>query len=220
METTHANPVPSENATDPRLVDARERFVDLWSRMGSTWGIPRTMAEVHALLFLSGDPMNTDDVMAALDISRGNASMTLRRLVEWGIATRVHLRGDRKEYFQAEQDVWEMFRNILAQRKKLEVDPLLDDLAECRRAMDETRSDNGEMCDAAVDCPELAAAKGRIDALSAFLQLVDAVCESLIATRGEDLGLAMAARMLSRLDQIDLDRVGSDSTNTDSGADA
>ena len=75
-------------AADGELQAARERFVSLWGKMGSSWGIPRTMAEVHALLFIVGRPMNTDEVMAGLGISRGNASMTMRSLVEWGIVGR------------------------------------------------------------------------------------------------------------------------------------
>lgn len=73
---------------------------------GQRWGISRTMAEVHALLYITGEPLCTDDVMDRLQISRGNASMSLRALQDWGIVTRTHKRGDRKEYFLTESDVW------------------------------------------------------------------------------------------------------------------
>src|SRR5687768_7145621 len=128
-------PMKRSAAANPNqqiLRESRERFVALWGQMAANWGIPRTMAEVHALLFIAGEPMNTDDVMEALGISRGNASMTLRALQEWGIVSRAHLRGDRKEYFQAEQDIWKLFRTILRERKKREIDPLLEALRECR----------------------------------------------------------------------------------------
>lgn len=100
--------------------------------MGSTWGISRTMAEVHALLFISGEPMCTDDVMDRLKISRGNASMSLRALVDWGVVSRAHKRGDRKEYFSAEQDVWTLMQAILRERVKREIRPVLGSLYEIR----------------------------------------------------------------------------------------
>ena len=78
---------------------ARHAFIRRWGEMGATWGISRTMAEVHALLFITGEPLCTDDIMAQLQVSRGNASMNLRQLVNWGLIRRTHLRGDRKEYF-------------------------------------------------------------------------------------------------------------------------
>src|SRR5690242_11423138 len=99
--------------TASNLVRAQDEFVAAWGKMGAAWGISRTMAEVHALLYITGRPMNTDEVMERLQISRGNASMSVRALVDWGVVERTHKRGDRKEYFLAEQDVWTMFRAIL-----------------------------------------------------------------------------------------------------------
>ena len=125
--------VHSTPGSESDLAQAREEFISLWGQMGSKWGIPRTMAEVHALLFIEGRPLNTDEVMDRLHISRGNASMTLRSLVEWGIVQRAHMPGDRKEYFTAEQDVWKLFRTIVRERKKREIDPLLEALHECRQ---------------------------------------------------------------------------------------
>jgi DNA-binding transcriptional regulator GbsR (MarR family) len=116
----------------PALTDAQDRFVAAWGQMGSSWGISRTMAEVHALLFITGEPLNTDDIMDRLQISRGNASMSLRALLDWGIVTRSHKRGDRKEYFTGEQDVWAMIRAIVRERLKREADPLLASLYEIR----------------------------------------------------------------------------------------
>ncbi len=104
----------------------------VWGKMGSAWGISRTMAEVHALLLISGQPLCTDDVMERLEISRGNASMSLRALLDWGVVARVHRRGDRKEYYAAEQDVWAMFRAILRERMKREVEPAVAALFEIR----------------------------------------------------------------------------------------
>ena len=99
-------------------------FIELWGEMGTAWGVPRTMTQVHALLFLEGRGMNTDEIMAQLDISRGNASMTLRTLVEWGMITRTHNPRDRKDYYAAEQDVWRLFAIITRARKRREIEPL------------------------------------------------------------------------------------------------
>lgn len=111
---------------------AQNRFIETWGRMGSAWGVSRTLAEVHALLYITGEALCTDDVMERLQISRGNASMTLRGLTDWGIVQRVHKRGDRKEYFQAEADVWTMFKTIATERKKRELDPVVTSLYEIR----------------------------------------------------------------------------------------
>lgn len=99
--------------------------------MGASWGISRTMAEVHALLYLSTDPLCTDQVMEDLSISRGNASMNLRELEHWGLVQRIHRRGDRKEYFQAEQDVWQMFETIMRERRRREVLPIMETIERC-----------------------------------------------------------------------------------------
>jgi len=127
---------PSPNATaadvSPELAEAQDRFVAIWGQMGSTWGISRTMAEAHALLYITGKPLCTDDVMDRLRISRGSASMSLRSLLDWGIIRRAHKRGDRKEYFEAEQDVWVLLKAVVRERMKREVQPVLASLFEIR----------------------------------------------------------------------------------------
>jgi DNA-binding transcriptional regulator GbsR (MarR family) len=111
--------------------------------MGGYWGINRTMAEIHALLFAGGEPLCTDDVMAQLHVSRGNASMNLRGLVDWGLVQRVHKFGDRKEYFQADTDIWRMFETILRERRRREVEPILDTLHRCRTMLPEPGGEAG-----------------------------------------------------------------------------
>src|ERR1700749_5050669 len=97
-------PVP-----DAPLRGVQDLFIRRWGEMGQVWGINRTMAEIHALLYIVGTPQCTDDVMERLDISRGNASMSLRALCDWGIVRRMLRRGERREYFETLSDVWEMF---------------------------------------------------------------------------------------------------------------
>ena len=113
------------------LDQARNLYIRRWGEMGATWGISRTMAEVHALLYLANDPLCTDDVMDQLAISRGSASVNLRELVNWGLIERIHRRGDRKEYFEAEKDVWEMFETITRERRRREVLPIMETIERC-----------------------------------------------------------------------------------------
>ena len=107
------------------LEESKERFVQIWGTVGVEWGINRTMAQVHALLLATPDALSTDDVMEALSISRGNANMNLRELVNWGLVYRESKAGDRKDYFIAEKDVWEVAQKIVAERKKRELDPMM-----------------------------------------------------------------------------------------------
>ncbi|MCA9289507.1 MAG: hypothetical protein KDA25_00160 [Phycisphaerales bacterium] len=172
-------------SADAAVRDAQDRFIAAWAQMGSAWGIPRTMAEVHALLYIHGEAMNTDDVMARLAVSRGNVSMTLRALVDWGIVFRVHHRGDRKDYFVAEQDVWKLFRTIIRERKKREFDPLLDALRDCRDLGGAARAPAGREHTA------------RVDELLDFIEMVDRISERFISPTG--IGLQVAARLLGKV---------------------
>ncbi len=113
------------------LVTARREFVDLWGQMANHWGINRTMAQIHALLMISPEPLTAEQIMEDLQISRGNVSMNLRDLINWGIVRRTSIPGDRRDFFTTEADVWSMFQIILRERKKRELDPLLTRLDEC-----------------------------------------------------------------------------------------
>ncbi|MBM4072014.1 MAG: MarR family transcriptional regulator [Planctomycetes bacterium] len=115
-----------------RLENVEDQFVELWNNMGSLWGISPTMARIHGLLYISGAALSMDDIMGRLVISRGNVSMNLSKLVEWGLVRRVHKRGDRREYFESLTDVWEMFTLVASQRKRREIDPILTTLRRCK----------------------------------------------------------------------------------------
>ena len=129
---------PSTTAANPQqtLKTVQDLFIRRWGEMGQTWGINRTMAEIHALCYIVGRPLCTDDVMERLHISRGNASMSLRALCDWGIIRRLHKRGERREYFESLSDVWEMFSIIAAERKRREMDPVLETIKQCQRMLD------------------------------------------------------------------------------------
>lgn len=121
-----------------QLQTSQDLFIRRWGEMGATWGINRTMAEIHAFLYITGQPQCTDDVMERLNISRGNASMSLRALCDWGIIRRLHKRGERREYFESLGDVWEMFSIIAAERKRREMDPVLETIKQCQKMLDES----------------------------------------------------------------------------------
>jgi DNA-binding transcriptional regulator GbsR (MarR family) len=111
-----------------KLAEAKQQFVASWGALGTHWGINRTMAQIHALLLVSSGPLSAEDVMEQLNISRGNANMNIRELINWGLVERVLLPGERKEFFTAEKDIWKVARQIVKERKKRELDPLLKTL--------------------------------------------------------------------------------------------
>lgn len=116
-----------------KLSEAKQKFIDSWGNFGTYWGINRTMAQIHALLMISPEPLSQDDVMEELSVSRGNVNMNIRELIDWGLVERVIIRGERKEYFTAEKDIWRVATQIIKERKKRELDPmmkLLDQLSE------------------------------------------------------------------------------------------
>jgi len=116
-----------------QLPEARRKFIEAWGAFGSAWGISRTMAQVHALLLLATEPLSTDDVMEQLNISRGNANMNLRALIDWGLVSKVLKPGERKDHFEAEKDVWRIATQITRERKKRELEPMVKLLSELER---------------------------------------------------------------------------------------
>jgi DNA-binding transcriptional regulator GbsR (MarR family) len=116
-----------------KLKDAKKEFIQTWARLGGEWGINRSMAQVHALLLISDKALSTDEVMEELQISRGNANINLRELMNWNLISRELVRGDRKEYFKAEKDIWEVAKRIARERKRREVEPLLRELSQIEK---------------------------------------------------------------------------------------
>ena len=108
-----------------KLNEAKQQFISSWGAFGTHWGINRTMAQIHALLLITPDPLTQDDIMNELNISRGNTNMNIRELINWGLVERVLLTGERKEYFSAEKDIWKVVKQIVKERKKRELEPML-----------------------------------------------------------------------------------------------
>lgn len=108
-----------------KLEEGKAQFIQAWGALATQWGINRTMAQVHALLLISPEPLSAEDVMAELDISRGNVNMNLRELIDWGLVERAFKPGERKEFFTAEKDIWKVTRQVAKERKKRELEPVL-----------------------------------------------------------------------------------------------
>jgi DNA-binding transcriptional regulator GbsR (MarR family) len=113
------------------LEDAKAAFLAEWAALGPAWGVSRTMSQIHALLMVEPESVTTDDVMAALEISRGNAHANIKELCDWGLLRKVKRPGDRKDYYEAEKDVWKVVQSIVRARKRKELEPVLDTLDRC-----------------------------------------------------------------------------------------
>ena len=165
MEKKTANADPAEAA---RLAAARDEFVTQWGAIGSAWGINRTMAQIHALLIVTPGALTTDEVMDELKISRGNAHMNLRELVGWGLVRSVIRKGERKEYFEAEKDVWKMFCTIIRERKRREIRPAINVLKDCTDRTQDLKS------------PEAVAFTRQTRELAEFMEMADGVLSKVV----------------------------------------
>ncbi|GMV97507.1 MAG: hypothetical protein AMXMBFR83_18650 [Phycisphaerae bacterium] len=170
---------------------SRALFIRRWGEMSGYWGINRTMAELHALLYISAEPLNTDQIMEALQISRGNTSMNIRQLVNWGLVNRVHVKGDRKEYFTAQTDVWEMFETIVRERRRREVEPIIETINRCRQMVTDNLSSlhDGKRREARVY-------RERLDNMADFLGMMNGLLNVLLD--GDRGGLGQMAKTLAR----------------------
>ncbi|MEE2894189.1 MAG: MarR family transcriptional regulator [Planctomycetota bacterium] len=179
-------------ADRPEIQRSKEAFIAHWGEMGSSWGVPRSMAEIHALLFIEGKPLCAEEIMDRLQVSRGNVSTTLRQLADWGIVTKTRMRGDRKDFFEAEQDVWTLLSLIVRARKRRELEPLL-------AALDDARS-IARSSEATTDRDEGRRASehlARLDAMHDALMRLDRLSDRFIGRGGK--GLDVAVRLLASL---------------------
>lgn len=181
----------------PKLSESKALLVRRWGEMGGYWGINRTMAEIHALLFVTGPALCTDDIMRQLHVSRGNASMNLRALVDWGLIHRVHKLGDRKEYFQADTDVWHMFETIMRERRRREVEPIIATIDRCRDMVTDAPASDEE-------APEF---RRRLDELQAFLNTMSWLFD-LVLRFGRDGVGQLATLVQHTADTLEVSEAG------------
>ncbi|HYT92521.1 MAG TPA: MarR family transcriptional regulator [Gemmataceae bacterium] len=172
-----------------RLQKVEDEFVELWNNMGSLWGISPTMARIHGLLYITGAALSMDDIMEKLGISRGNVSMNLSKLVEWGLVRRVHKRGDRKEYYESLSDVWEMFTLVANQRKRREIDPILTTLRRCKEEL------SPEALGTGADDPAAQGHFHRVNELLKFLSMVEGLAQRFFESHR---GLREAVELLAQ----------------------
>lgn len=146
------------------LVPIARKFILHWGELGARWGISRTVAQIHALLYLSEKPLNAEEICGALDLARSNVSTALKELQNWGIVRVVHLLGDRRDHFESMKDVAEMFRIIMAERKRREIDPTLKILREAVGEMEKSRGTDAHT-------------RERMERMLEFFELADAWSE-------------------------------------------
>lgn len=149
---------------------ALDQFVLYWGEMASSWGINKTMAQIHALLYAEQEPMDTDTIMHELSISRGNANMNLHKLLDWGLIHKVNREGERREYFTAEKDVWNMAAQIIRERQRMEITPIKENLKECLRMVDS--KDTNAVSEAAF--------RERIQNFVSFLELFEGFTKAIL----------------------------------------
>ena len=166
---------PARTPVEQQLMTAQDLFIRRWGEMGQTWGINRTMAEIHALCYITAQPLCTDDVMERLNISRGNASMSLRALCDWGIVRRLHKRGERREFFESLGDVWEMFSLIAAERKRREMDPVLETIRQCQQMLSEAN-----LGKPAAKREDVQATRQRLAGMEEFMEVTNKIFQQFI----------------------------------------
>lgn len=116
-----------------KYTEAKQQFIQAWGTLGSSWGINKAMAQIHALLLISEEALSAEDVMEELQISRGNVNMNLRALMDWGIVQKVSKIGERKEFFKADKDVWELARQVSKERRRREIEPIIKVLEQVQK---------------------------------------------------------------------------------------
>ncbi len=159
---------PTNTSTDKAAyLAARDEFIAQWGALGSAWGINRTMAQIHALLMISPQPLSTDDIMEDLQISRGNAHTNLRELTGWGLIRSVIRKGERKEYFEAEKDVWKIFCIVTRERKRREIRPAIGVLKDCIERTETLRD------------PDAAVFTKQTRALLEFVEMADSILSKI-----------------------------------------
>ena len=169
---------------DEKLKQARDEFVAQWGALGTQWGINRTMAQIHALLMTAPLAMTTDEVMEDLEISRGNAHTNLKELVAWGLVKAVVKKGERRDFFEAEKDVWQIFTIVARERKRREIEPALAILTKCA---EDSRG---------IKTPEGIAFHGQMRALEDFVGFASKMSDR-ISSMKHGFAVQLATKLLS-----------------------
>lgn len=124
--------------------EAKQKFIQAWGTLGSNWGINKAMAQLHALLLLSTEPLSAEEIMEELQMSRGNVNMNLRALMDWGIVQKEHKVGERKEFFSTGKDVWALAKQVSKERRRREIEPILTVLEQVQRVSGDNKKEVAE----------------------------------------------------------------------------
>ena len=124
--------------------EAKQKFIQAWGTLGSNWGINKAMAQIHALLLLATEPLSAEEIMEELQMSRGNVNMNLRALMDWGIVRKEHKVGERKEFFSTGKDVWDLAKQVSRERRRREIEPILNVLEEVQKVTGDNKKDVAE----------------------------------------------------------------------------
>jgi DNA-binding transcriptional regulator GbsR (MarR family) len=187
--------VPSDISVMTEITDNRkplpialERFVLHWGEMGGQWGVNRSVSQIHALLYLSERPLTADEIADTLALARSNVSNSIKELLSWNLIRRVPIRGDRRDHFEAETDVWEMFLRIAAGRKEREIDPAVAVLKACT-------------ADAERDSAVSATARARLKDMLTFIEMMERWYAQMLAVPKPQIATAirLGARVLNFL---------------------
>jgi DNA-binding transcriptional regulator GbsR (MarR family) len=177
----------------PNTIDeVQDRFINEWGDLVTVWGLNKTMGQIHALLYITGQPLTADEIMERLNISRGNVSMNLRALMSWGVVHRQHRKGDRKQYFVAEEDPWRGFKNVVRERRKREVEPIIEAFSDTLALLPPAHPGiNGKTPpteDAGEDTQEL---RARLEQMRDFVQVFNRGIEMFLRFSREDFNELM-----------------------------
>jgi len=162
--------IPEPNSDQAKIKEVQKQFIAEWGRMSSAWGINRTMAQIHALLFITGRTYSMDEIIEQLQISRGNASMNLHDLMDWGIVRRTRKPGERKDHYYSETDPWQMFARVVRERKRREVDPTEKAIEECLLTLPNTHSEEEKIL------------RERLEGLREVFGIVDVIYDQVFKT--------------------------------------
>ncbi len=156
------------------IAEVQDRFVNEWGDLVTVWGLNKTMGQIHALLYITGQELTADEIMERLNISRGNVSMNLRALMSWGVIHRQYRKGDRKQYFVAEEDPWRWFKNVVRERRKREVEPIIEAFTDTLAHLPPPAPANGrtdEPVAGTAETPTTAELRARLEQMRDFVEV-------------------------------------------------
>jgi DNA-binding transcriptional regulator GbsR (MarR family) len=175
------------------IEEVQDRFVSEWGDLSSVWGLNKTMGQIHALLYITGQPMTADEIMERLNISRGNVSMNLRALMDWGVVHRQHRKGDRKQYFVAEEDPWRWLKNVARERRKREVEPIIEAFSDTLALLPHPAGANGKNAEplTPAEAERVAQMRARLEQMRDFVQVVNRGIDMFLRFNREDFNELM-----------------------------